>query len=100
MGAIQPQGLTQMRVSASDVVGCDVAVEKPAEIAAQTARLFLGKQVGNRVEYGDRYVNFVELKARGAALWRWTSNRASKHVWAIGPALAACRCGLYRGAHT
>ncbi len=47
---------------ASDVVGCDVAVEKPAEIAAQTARLFLGKQVGNRVEYGDRYVNFVEPK--------------------------------------
>lgn len=41
-------------------------MEDPAAIAAQAARVFLGKQSGTRVEFGDRYVNFVEAKGQ----WR------------------------------
>lgn len=51
---------------ASDILGSDVAVDDPAAIAAQAARLFLGRQDGNRVHFGDRYVNFVEAKGQ----WR------------------------------
>jgi len=51
---------------ASDVIGSEVAVEDPAAIAAQAARVFLGKQSGTRVEFGDRYVDFVEAKGQ----WR------------------------------
>lgn len=50
----------------SDIVGSDVAVENPQAIAAQTARLFLGKQEGTKVHFGDRTVNFVEAKGQ----WR------------------------------
>jgi len=37
-------------------------VENPEEIAAQTARLFLGKAEGTRVQFEDRAVNFVPAK--------------------------------------
>ena len=51
----------------SDIFGSDVAVENPAEIAEQAARLFLGKRTGNSVAFGDRTINFVPVvgKARG-----------------------------------
>ena len=50
----------------SDIVGCEVAVENPAAIAAQAARLFLGTQEGNIVHLTDRSVSFVEAKGQ----WR------------------------------
>ena len=43
----------------SEVIGGDVAVENPAEIAAQTARLFLGERTGNSVRLGEHVINFV-----------------------------------------
>ena len=51
---------------ASDIVGSEVAVENPAAIAAQAARLFLGTQEGNKVRFGDRHVDFVEAQGQ----WR------------------------------
>lgn len=50
----------------SDIIGSEVAVENPEAIAAQAARLFLGKQEGTEVHLGDRTVNFVEAKGQ----WR------------------------------
>lgn len=50
----------------SDIVGSEVAVENPEVIAAQAARLFLGKQDGTKVHFGDRTVSFVESKGK----WR------------------------------
>lgn len=47
---------------ATDIIGSDVAVENPEAIAAQAARLFLGKQDGTKVRFGDRTVNFVPSK--------------------------------------
>lgn len=47
----------------SGVTGCDVAVADPDAIAAQAARLFLGRQEGRTVHFEDRYVNFIEPKA-------------------------------------
>ncbi|MCR6644412.1 MAG: VOC family protein [Terricaulis sp.] len=51
---------------ASDVVGCQVAVDDPDAIAAQAARVFLGQQQGRRVNFIDRHIDFVP--ARGQ--WR------------------------------
>lgn len=53
---------------ASEMLGCDVAVENAASIADQVARLFLGQRVGGAsVRFDDRQINFVpvEGKARG-----------------------------------
>lgn len=53
---------------ASDVVGGEVAVENPEEIAAQVARLFIGEHDGGaKVRFIDRTIAFspVEGKKRG-----------------------------------
>ena len=47
---------------AVDVSGCDVAVEDPTGVAAQAARVFLGRQEGNAVHFLDRSVRFVPAK--------------------------------------
>ena len=46
---------------AEDIVGAQVAVERPADIAAQAARVFLARQEGNAIRcVDDRTINFVE----------------------------------------
>lgn len=51
----------------SEMLGSDVAVEDPAAIASQIARLFLGEQHGTSVKFDNRTINFVPVvgKARG-----------------------------------
>ena len=53
---------------AADVVGCDVAVDNPEAIAAQTARLFQGARAGTSVRFIDRTVNFVPAEDRHRGL--------------------------------
>lgn len=52
---------------ASDIVGGEVAVENPEEIAAQISRLFIGRAEGDKAIFGDRTIKFspVEGKKRG-----------------------------------
>jgi len=49
---------------ATEISGCDVAVDDPAAIAAQAARIFLGRQDGNSVIFGDKRVNFIAARDR------------------------------------
>ncbi len=54
---------------ASEMLGCDVAVENPGEIADQIARLFLGtREDGNRVRFDNRSVTFVPVKGKARGL--------------------------------
>jgi hypothetical protein len=47
---------------AVDVSGCDVAVDDPEGVAAQAARVFLGRKEGTSVHFLDRIVRFVPTK--------------------------------------
>lgn len=49
---------------AVDVIGCDVAVDDPAAIAAQTSRLFLGSSQDTKLTLGDRSVQFVPAQGQ------------------------------------
>jgi hypothetical protein len=54
---------------ASEMLGCDVAVENGAEIADQIARLFLGQREGaSTVRFDNRPVNFVPVKGKARGL--------------------------------
>lgn len=47
---------------ATDIIGCEVAVEDPAAISAQIARLFVGQQTGTQVRLDDRFVDFTPVQ--------------------------------------
>lgn len=53
---------------ASEIVGGEVAVENPEDIAAQIARLFIGKAEGKTVRFGDRTITFSPVQGLNRGL--------------------------------
>ena len=53
---------------ATEIVGGEVAVENPENIAAQIARLFIGKADGRKVRFGDRTITFSPVQGLNRGL--------------------------------
>lgn len=44
----------------SEITGCEIAVNEPQEIAAQIAKLFIGRLESNRVHFYDKVIRFTQ----------------------------------------